>query len=378
MNKPIKVVHMTTVHHPYDPRIYYKQCMSLQQSEQFDVTLIAQSPEGGIDGNKPVEHIILPSYRKRLARMFFGAAKTYNLAKKMDADIYVFHDPELLFVGKLLKKKNNVVIYDIHEDYVTSILQKEYLKPWLRKLMAKGYGLLEKNCTKGMSLSLAEKYYKENYPQGKCILNYPIVRDIDMLNQQDHRPIENKLLYTGNVDYDRGALQHAELPVIDEDVEMYLIGKCASSLAREMNNAAGTAKERLYIEGIDTFVVKDRIDEMYQKYNWLAGVALFPPTEHYMKKELTKFFEYMAAGIPVLCSNFPEWEAFVQKHQCGLTVDPNDKKEIQKAITFLKTHPETAKEFGENGKQAISQSLNWKAEEKKLFQWYDELVKETC
>lgn len=378
MGERSKVVHLTTVHHPYDPRIYYKQCMSLHHSDHYDVALIAQAPRDGIDETKPIEHIVLPTYRNRLSRMIFGSIHTYKLAKQQQAAIYVFHDPELLFIGKLLKKKDNVVVYDIHEDYVTSILQKQYLKKPIRTLAAKAYKFLEKICTKKMELSLAEKYYKESYPTGTCILNYPIIKKSKIEQNKQEQPIEKKLLYTGNVTYDRGALQHAAIPTLDPEIEVQLIGKCSSSLAEKMYEASGSEKDRLHIEGIDTFVVKDRIDEMYQQHQWLAGVALFPPTEHYKKKELTKFFEYMSAGIPVLCSDFPLWKAFIEEHQCGITVDPLDEKAVQAAIQTLKANPEKAKDLGRNGKKALEKDLNWKAEEKKLLRWYDELVKEKC
>jgi len=378
MKKRVKVVHLTTVHHPYDPRIYYKQCMSLHESDRYDVTLIAQAPKEGIDKTKPIEHIVLPTYKKRLSRMIFGTRHVYKQAKALQADIYVFHDPELLWVGKRLKRKDNVVVYDIHEDYVTSILQKTYLNKSFREMAAKMYTILEKICTTNMELSLAEKYYKDFYPNGTCILNYPIVNETLMKQDDSGQTIEKKLLYTGNVTKDRGALIHASLPTLDADIEMQFIGKCQGKLAKEMNKTAGKSKDRLHIEGIDTFVVKDQIDKMYHQHRWLAGVALFPPTKHYMKKELTKFFEYMSAGIPILCSDFPLWKDFVEEHQCGIAVDPYDEAAIQEAIQFLKNHPEKAAELGANGRHAIANDLNWKAEEKKLFSWYDELVKEKC
>src|SRR5699024_7551091 len=202
---------LTTVHHPYDPRIYYKQCMSLHESDRYDVTLIAQAPKEGIDKTKPIEHIVLPTYKKRLSRMIFGTRHVYKQAKALQADIYVFHDPELLWVGKRLKRKDNVVVYDIHEDYVTSILQKTYLNKSFREMAAKMYTILEKICTTNMELSLAEKYYKDFYPNGTCILNYPIVNETLMKQDDSGQTIEKKLLYTGNVTKDRGALIHASL-----------------------------------------------------------------------------------------------------------------------------------------------------------------------
>src|SRR5690625_2689197 len=133
MNTPKRAVHMTTVHHPYDPRIYHKECYSLVKAG-FDVTLIAQASTETAQTYEDITHIPVKTYTNRVKRMIFGSIAAYRQAKKLQADVYHFHDPELLLIGWLLKKKDNVVIYDIHEDYVTGILQKDYMNRPIRKL----------------------------------------------------------------------------------------------------------------------------------------------------------------------------------------------------------------------------------------------------
>lgn len=366
-----RVVHVTTVHHPYDPRIFYKQCMSLKKAN-YDVMLIAQRAEEEQD---VIRHIPLKTYNNRWKRMIFGTFSAYRKAKELKADIYVFHDPELMLAGALLKNKDNIVIYDIHEDYVTSILQKNYIPRTLRTLIAKTYKLMEKLLTRNMELSLAEKYYKDLYGRGMCILNYPLLNENLLQNRQRQNDVrENKVLYTGNVTEDRGALIHAKLPNIDPDITVQFIGKCPRTLADKMYEVAGEKKDQIHIRGIDEFIVKDEIEAMYHKHHWLAGIALFPPTEHYMKKELTKFFEYMNAGLPIICSNFPVWKKFVEKYECGIAVDPYDDEEIKNALDTLRNQPQLANKMGENGRKAVQEELNWFAEERKLLNWYEQLL----
>lgn len=374
MATPKRVVHLTTVHHPYDPRIYHKECQSLKNAG-FDVTLIAQTSDDDEEKyyEKPIRHIPLKKYASRLQRMTLGVYEAYKKAKYMKADVYHFHDPELLPVGWLLKNKNNVVIYDIHEDYITSILQKDYLPEPVKKIIAALYDVLERFLTKHMELCLAEKYYIERYPTGTHILNYPTVNE-RFMNHERKGKAENKLLYTGNVSLVRGAMEHAKLPTILPDIEVHFVGKCPQELAEKMYAEAGEAKDRLKFEGIDRFVEKEDIEQRYLETNWLAGIALFPPTEHYMRKELTKFFEYMNAGLPIICSDFPVWKKFVETYECGIAVNPNDDEAIKEAILFLQHNPEEAKRMGENGKKAVLEELNWKTEEKKLLDWYHELL----
>lgn len=377
MTEPSKVVHMTTVHHPYDTRIYHKECKSLQKAG-FDVSLIASA---GTDENLEKSAIPIKPIKKRSnrwLRMTLSTFQAYRKAKQMQADYYHIHDPELLPVAWLLQKQGNTVIYDIHEDYVTSIYQKEYIAKPIRKLIAFLYRHTENLFSRRLELCLAEKYYKEKYPSGICILNYPTLNEKMLNHHRGTQPAENKLLYTGNVTAERGAYIHARLPVVDKDITVHFVGKCDQRIANKMYDVAGEAKNNLVIEGIGRFVEREQIDESYINRNWLAGIALFPPTDHYMKKELTKFFEYMSAGIPIICSDFPVWKKFIEMYDCGIAVDPNNAEKIREAIAFLRTNPGRAAQMGDNGKRAVQKVLNWKSEEDKLIRWYQNIGRQSA
>ena len=368
-----KVVHMTTVHYPYDTRIYHKECSSLQKAG-YDVSLIASMSESEIVKDTPIKMVPIKKRKNRFLRMTLSTFQAYRKAKKMQADCYHIHDPELLPVAWLLKNKQNAVVYDIHEDYVTSIYQKEYLAKPVKRMVGWIYGLVEKSLSRKMEICLAEKYYQEKHPTGTCILNYPTLNKQLLANQKNDKPIAEKLLYTGNVSLERGALIHAQLPKVDHQIMVHFIGKCSKKIADKIYDAAGEAKDKIIIEGIDRFIEREQIDNGYINENWLAGLALFPPTEHYMKKELTKFFEYMSAGIPIIGSNFPVWENFFNTYGCGIAVDPFNPQEIGEAIDYLRNNPNEAKKMGINGKKAVMEHLNWNSEEKKLIRWYEDIL----
>src|SRR5699024_7850121 len=131
-------------------------------------------------------------------RMLFGTWDAYKKAKKLEADIYVFHDPELMFVASLLKKRNNTVIYDINEDYITSILQKDYLKQPDKIVSTSTYSIIKKIFTRNIEKCLAENDYSDIYPEEICILNNPLLnKNMMNLNRTEQQPTKS-LLYTGN------------------------------------------------------------------------------------------------------------------------------------------------------------------------------------
>jgi glycosyltransferase involved in cell wall biosynthesis len=140
-----------------------------------------------------------------------------------------------------------------------------------------------------------------------------------------------------------------------------------------MLSLAGDNSSRLYIDGIDAYVPFSKILEYYSKESWLAGLAIFPPSPHYVNKELTKFFEYMAAGIPIIASNFPVWKNLIEGNECGICVDPLNPQEIANAIQYLIEHPDMTRQMGEKGRKAVLEKYNWETESKKLLQLYEQL-----
>lgn len=378
MSTKIKVVHITTVHHPFDPRIYHKECQSLSKAG-FDVSLIVSDHEDLKNHfDKDVKIIPIKKSSNRFIRIIKSSYDAYRVAKKLNAKIYHFHDPELLFVGWMLKNNNNIVIYDVHEDYETSIQQKVYLNKFVAKITASLFRLIERKLSKSFEVCLAEKYYSEKFPEGQTILNYPLVSNVNNIESDLATINKNEnydLIYTGNITKDRGALIHATLPNIDEKFNVSLIGKCSRNLANEMYAIVGERENQLSIDGVDKYIPREEIDKKYQEKKWLAGLAIFPPTDHYLKKELTKFFEYMNVGMPIICSNFPVWKKFIEENECGIAVDPSNEEEIKNAVYYLANNPAIAKNMGEKGRMAVQNKLNWTNEAEKLVDWYKMLLK---
>ena len=151
----IKVCHLTSVHRAYDIRVFYKECKSLAKAG-YEVVLIARH-----DKSETIEevHIVpCPVFKNRLVRVLFAPLRMFFLALKQKAKIYHVHDPELMVTGLLLRLFTRAkVIYDIHEDYKTSIRQKHYLSRWIAAAAANFFGFFETAAAKLFKLVLAVK-----------------------------------------------------------------------------------------------------------------------------------------------------------------------------------------------------------------------------
>ena len=109
------VAHLTTVHHPQDPRIFHKQCKTLRDAG-YGVHLVAQRETSAtVDG---IRIHALPVVEGRRARLRLQPY-VYRIARSIPASVYHIHDPELIPLLWLLKQTTGaVVIYDMHEDYI--------------------------------------------------------------------------------------------------------------------------------------------------------------------------------------------------------------------------------------------------------------------
>lgn len=90
---------------------------------------------------------------------------------------------------------------------------------------------------------------------------------------------------------------------------------------------------------------------------------------------VTKIFEYMKYGLPIICSDLILWKEIIDKYDCGITVDPTNIQEIADALNFLIENPEEAQRMGMNGYKAYIEEYNWDTQVPKLLQLYSELIK---
>jgi glycosyltransferase involved in cell wall biosynthesis len=155
-----------------------------------------------------------------------------------------------------------------------------------------------------------------------------------------------------------------------------LIGRCSPAVAsaiRARSAELGIAPTRIVLIGENSYVSRERIHHLTTTGPWIAGLALFPPTPHYMRKELTKFFEYMEAGLPILASDFPKWTDIIHE-TVGYTVTVGDLDGLRRRAETLEGDADMRARFGARGRELVAKQFNWTRQEEKLVELYRDLV----
>ena len=99
------------------------------------------------------------------------------------------------------------------------------------------------------------------------------------------------------------------------------------------------------------------------------------PISNYLESYSTKMFEYMACGVPVVCSDFPLWERLIADADCGVHGGPDGPdRRGQGGPGRSAAIPTEARRLGENGRPAILERYNWENEFAKLDALYRRLA----
>ena len=369
----MSICHITVAHNSDDIRIFEKECLSLANAG-YDVHLIAAGRKNNsfVLGLVNIYEVSVKS--NPLFRILFGARKVYRKALSVDAELYHFHDIELFIYGIKLIKKGKKVIFDSHEDWIGYMQEITWLPVGFRKIAALVVRRLYRkylskfNAVISVSPNIVSSL-KNFSSKVFMVSNYPIINDnVHCFSLEEYSERENVLVYSGTVYRDSNLLTITS--VINElgSVKYYVVGNSKPEIREQVKRVDVTGK--VIFCG---FVKRGVVDRFYSEA--VAGMAIFNYNEHSGGRVGTlgsnKLFEYMYAGLPVICSNQSLWkERIIDKYNCGIAVQPGNVKQIKSAIEFIVNNKQIAYKMGMAGRQAILKEFNWKTQEEELLKVY--------
>lgn len=366
----MKVCHLTSVHPRFDTRIFFKECVSLSQAGH-SVSLVVADGKGDElkAGISIFDAGVLPG---RINRILKTTRNILGKAIQVDADIYHLHDPELLPIGLTLKKRGKKVIFDSHEDVPKQIFAKPYLGRFSKILISKCVEVFERwACARLDGIVAATPFICEKFKKINSVVvavnNYPMIEELAEVEVEWSRK-SNEVCYVGGFAVPRGVGEIVDaMAFVKSEAKLLLAGKFMDAeIENKIRSSPGWDRSELL-----GFLSREEVrDTLYRSR---AGLVTLHPIVNYLDALPVKMFEYMAAGIPVIASDFPLWRGIVEDCQCGLLVDPMEPASIAHAIDTLMEDTEAARHMGENGRNAVRSKYNWGIESKKLLAFYSQI-----
>ncbi len=371
MKKSVRICHFSSVHPADDVRIFHKECVTLASNLNLEVHLMGN---GVLDvgSSNVIFHSLGPIQRQgRLKRMLLRGYMAYRKARQIDAEIYHFHDPELLPWGLLLKLQKKIVIYDSHEDLPRDILTKAWIPRLLRRLIAALSEAAENFIVRRLDCVIAATpFIRDRFisigAAAIDINNYPVLGELSISKKARSVGVAT-VCYTGAISEERGARQMVDAISNDQAILLLAGSFSPSSLRGNLVSLPGWKNVRELGQ-----VKRDQLQQIYS--DSIAGLVLFHPVPNNVNAQPNKIFEYMSAGLPVIASDFPLWRNIIDDAQCGLCINPLSSDDIASAIKWVADNPDLAEAMGRRGVEAVRKKFNWGAEADKLHACYQRLI----
>lgn len=363
----MKVVHVAPLHRRTDVRVFLKECVSLARSGTTTSCIVADGQgDETLDSIRVVDCGAPPKgkFGKRLVPLFRSA----QLARREAPDLIHFHDGMFLPFAILLALTGHRVVYDVHEDYREQVLNTRF--PVSAKRAASLlYAVLEWLGSRVFTaIVAATPHIATLFPPEKTITvqNFPLSDELVLEQGTSYVERPPAFAYLGGISAMRGIEQMISglHKVAYREPSLELMGSFnPEALQAKMEELPGWKQVNFH-----GWMGRKHAASILGSCR--AGLVLYLPGPNHLEAQPNKLFEYMAAELPVIASDFPLWRRIVEGAGCGLLVDPLDPNAIAQAMSWILDHPEEAAAMGERGRKAVIESYNWEREAEKLVALY--------
>jgi len=364
----VTVLHLTTVHPISDVRIYQRECRSIATQQNYYLLLAGP----GEHPSHPECHLIsLPNpFHNRMLRFLQSQFVAIHVWLKYRPGLLHIHDPELLlfglFVSCVFKQK---VIWDAHEDYVAQILEgaKSWIPPSCKLFIARLLkSLLEQVDRQFTAVIGATEYICSLYSNPNTVLVGNETRISDFENA---KPDLNgkQVLFIGALNEQSLFLEVVKAVAELEGVHLAVAGH------RTNRDLWEPAKEILGGRLIELgYLSPEGLVEAISKS--ALGMVTYKPREFHVTSSPTKFFEFAAAGLPIIAVPIEMNISLISNAKNGLLTDGFTSMDLAKAISSALSDRSQLRKWSSNGRIWSHSNGNWSLSESRLLSVYSVLL----
>jgi glycosyltransferase involved in cell wall biosynthesis len=351
----LRIAHLTTLHSPRDVRIFVKEARTAAAAGH-DVHLVAPGAQGEEGGVRC--HDLGASTEPGLGNLTARLRAARRAARQLQADVYHLHEPELIPLALTLKR----VVYDAHEETPLEVRAMHPGRPLFGRALSVAWRSAERVVSAAADgIVAATPSIATRFPERKTVVvrNFPTAEEAEAFVGGPHAERPPNVVYLGGVTAIRGALElAAAIERVPEPARLVLAGPVDAGLELGPRAELLGSLDR---DGVAALLREARV-----------GLLVLHPVEAHLESLPIKLFEYMAAGIPVVASDFPLWRELIG--DAGVLVDPHDVDAIARAVQELLADPARAEAMGRAGREAVAERFSWEPEGERLLSLYERLV----
>ena len=278
---------------------------------------------------------------------FKKACKKYIKKEKIQYEFLHCHDLDGMLVGCLINKKNDKIVFDMHEFYNSGSYAKIYfiVKQMLKYMHNKSYKIIYINDKQ------IEKISKKNKEKLVYLPNYPEESKFEKI---EHIPDNHlRIMYAG---YVRHLIPMTNL--IEAGKKLSHIKISIHGSGNIVENLKKMAEGHKNIEFTGAFT-HDKISEFYANAD-LVYIVYNKGNQNDETALPTKFFEAIISGVPVIVSKNSFMEKTVKKFDIGYSVDGTSIESVTQLLLEI-----------ENNRDILEQKRRNIEKIKNKFLWED-------
>ena len=264
--------------------------------------------------------------------------------------------------------KHKPIVYDSHEYFtgVPEIQNRPFVKWFWESIEKSIFPNLKYVFT--VNNSISNLYFKAYSVRPMVLRNVPYKKPVvkDKSREDLRIPVDKKVLILqgAGINIDRGAEELLEAISVQENYFLCVVGKGdVIDQLKKRSKKSDLISKVLFVDALP-------YNQMMQyTLNADVGLSLDKPNNlNYLNSLPNKVFDYLKAGLPIICSDLSELRILIKKYKCGEIIKDHQPTSILNSLEIL---------FDDNcylnykkNASLIIQELNWENESEILINCY--------